>query len=803
MKTIRLAVGLILSLAWNSLTHAQSPVVTVHATDAQSREPGLLAVVDSAQFAIRRDVAAHDSLTVFFTLGGTAGNGGDYVFITNQVTIPAGATQALVHVAPRLDNLIEPTETVELLILAPLCAAVFPPPPGCYVTGFPASATVFIQDSPVSTNPPPVITLESPTNGAVFTAGANIGIRASAGNAEGTLARIDFLVNGQVIGSFPDPFNFYSVTFLHWTNVPAGAYAVAARVWDDENLSQLSSVAHITVLPAPTNSQGLPGEMTITFNPASLPFGSRSITNWTEGGFHFSTPDRMAHSDGGLSNRPDNGSAYLTFSANQKPLTFRHLAGRTFSLLNLDLAEYSTVFRTPKDITITGYQPDNTAVTTVVRIDGAIDGPGGAADFQTFTFGPEFSQLDRVEIFPDIYSLDNVRVVVEGTPTNSIPPRTVVNVLAVDPVAGEPPHAAGPGKFSIRRSGDLTASLPVFLAISGSASNGTDYALLPEQVVIPAGAAETFLDVTPLFDTHVELNEQVVLTLLPPVCIATVPPPPECYVSGVSTSAVVTIISAPPTNATLPVVSLFSPINGSIFPAGATVLLGANASGASPIQRVEFIRGSTFIGASFGQPATGAGWTLLWSNPPSGSHVLREGNFRACLHRCRQQLRATHDSGGLSLRQRRRSGGNRPAPASESRAVHLPALRPDQRRTANLFPNPRLRLQHAGLPAHLQLRGHPPGSIERVRGNRADRRRRAGTNGTGHAESTLLDGLSDRLTLLGDRSNRRQRFSLAHQSSSVPTARRASAGQQRHGDQRLPADSGRRRPGRVRHRVFD
>jgi hypothetical protein len=596
--------------------------VTVHTTDAQAREPGVLAVVEHGQFAIRRTGAVGDPLTVFFTLGGTASNGVDYAFITNQVTIQAGATQALVNIAPLMDNTIEPTETVELTIVPPVCAAVVPPPLGCYIPGYPATASVAILETPGPTNPPPSITLYSPTNGAVFTEGANIGITVSVGNADGTVARVDFLVNGQIIGTWPDPLN-YNMIMFRWTNVPAGAYTVAARAWDEQGLSQLSGVANILVNAA-TNPPLEPGEFLIGFNPASLPFGSRMISNWVESGFFFSTPDRMAHSDGGLSHRPDNGSAYLSFSSNQKPLTFRNTAGNLFSLLSMDLAEYSTVFPTPKNITVTGYKADNSPVTTVVQIDGVIDGPGGVADFQTFTFGSEFSQLDRVEVFPDIYSLDNVRVLVEGAPTNSVPPRTIVNVVAVDPVAGEPPHAAGPGKFSVRRSGDLSVSLNVLLTIGGSASNGVDYATIQDQVVIPAGAAETFVNVVPLMDSLIELTEQVVITLQPPVCIAIFPPPPECYLAGVSTSAVVTIISAAPTNAVRPVVSLYSPINGSTYPAGATVLLGANASGTSAVQRVDFLRGAgIIIGTSFAQSSAEGGWTLLWTNPPAGVHVLR------------------------------------------------------------------------------------------------------------------------------------------------------------------------------------
>lgn len=44
--------------------------------------------------------------------------------------------------------------------------------------------------------------------------------------------------------------------------------------------------------------------------------------------------------------------------------------------------------------------------------DGIIDGTGPLADFQTFSFGPEFSSLTRVEIPTYGWSLDNLVVAI-------------------------------------------------------------------------------------------------------------------------------------------------------------------------------------------------------------------------------------------------------------------------------------------------------------------------------------------------------------------------------------------------------
>jgi RHS repeat-associated protein len=87
--------------------------VSVKVADAhavESRE-------DSAQFVVRRGVATDSPLTVYFTIGGTAGNGADYDQVAASVTIPANKQQALVNIKPIVDAIFEGNETVELTLV--------------------------------------------------------------------------------------------------------------------------------------------------------------------------------------------------------------------------------------------------------------------------------------------------------------------------------------------------------------------------------------------------------------------------------------------------------------------------------------------------------------------------------------------------------------------------------------------------------------------------------------------------------------------------------------------------------------
>jgi len=79
--------------------------------------------------------------------------------------------------------------------------------------------------------------------------------------------------------------------------------------------------------------------------------------------------------------------------------------------------------------------------------------------------------------------------------------------------------------FVVRRSGDTNASLTVHYQISGTASNGVDYAELPGMVSIPAGQRIAPILVVPLDDAVPERIETVVLTVYELPLASPLPPP--------------------------------------------------------------------------------------------------------------------------------------------------------------------------------------------------------------------------------------------------------------------------------------
>lgn len=124
------------SSATVTITDNDTPVVTVAATDSAAAEAGAA----TGTFTVTRTGSTAASLTVAFTVGGTATGGSDYALnATSPLTIPAGSASATVTVTPIDDSTTEPGETVVLTLSAG----------AGYTLGASTNATVNITDNDV------------------------------------------------------------------------------------------------------------------------------------------------------------------------------------------------------------------------------------------------------------------------------------------------------------------------------------------------------------------------------------------------------------------------------------------------------------------------------------------------------------------------------------------------------------------------------------------------------------------------------------------------------------------------------
>ena len=95
-------------------------------------------------------------------------------------------------------------------------------------------------------NQPPVVSLTSPANNSVFTEPATITIAANASDADGSIAKVDFLVDGVVV--FTDNITPYSYS---WNGVSLGSYNLKAVATDNLGATATSSEITVTVDAAP------------------------------------------------------------------------------------------------------------------------------------------------------------------------------------------------------------------------------------------------------------------------------------------------------------------------------------------------------------------------------------------------------------------------------------------------------------------------------------------------------------------------------------------------------------------------
>ncbi|MEC4866149.1 MAG: S8 family serine peptidase [Jaaginema sp. PMC 1078.18] len=85
------------------------PTVTLEVLDGEASEDG-----NAAHLLVQLDEAGDRDVTVYYTLDGTAKNAEDYLELSGEITIPAGAKQARIPVVSLHDYEAEASETIEV-----------------------------------------------------------------------------------------------------------------------------------------------------------------------------------------------------------------------------------------------------------------------------------------------------------------------------------------------------------------------------------------------------------------------------------------------------------------------------------------------------------------------------------------------------------------------------------------------------------------------------------------------------------------------------------------------------------------
>jgi hypothetical protein len=215
-----------------------------------------------------------------------------------------------------------------------------------------------------------------------------------------------------------------------------------------------------------------------------------------------------------------------------------------------------------------------------------------------------------------------------------------VSVQTTDPLASEPGN--NPGSFTLSRAGNTNAALTVPVSLSGTATNGGDYAAIPTNVTLAAGQVSSNIMVIPVSETNATGYKTVIVTLPRQKRERGETP---AFLVGSLDRAVVYIVynytNLPPS------VSLTSPTNGASFLSKPNIVLGASASDSNGwVSAVRFFANGKSIGVVSNYPfgdfplrplvmreshglvlpalpgARVSRFQFVWTNVPPGDYAL-------------------------------------------------------------------------------------------------------------------------------------------------------------------------------------
>ncbi|MGH9968613.1 MAG: Ig-like domain-containing protein, partial [Pyrinomonadaceae bacterium] len=112
-----------------------------------------------------------------------------------------------------------------------------------------AGATVTSAAVSIIVNTLPTVSVNSPTNGQVFTAPASFTITATAADADGSISKVEFFNGSSLLGEdLTTPYSFA------WNYVPYGSYVLTARATDNRGGVTTSAAISTIVNSPPTSS---------------------------------------------------------------------------------------------------------------------------------------------------------------------------------------------------------------------------------------------------------------------------------------------------------------------------------------------------------------------------------------------------------------------------------------------------------------------------------------------------------------------------------------------------------------------
>jgi uncharacterized repeat protein (TIGR02543 family) len=438
----------ILYARWNTF-----PTISVAATDTVCAEA---TTADVGVFTLSRAGSIiTETLTVNYTLSGSALNGTDYTSLTGSVTFAANSSTATVTITPTNDTAYEGPEDVTLSII----------PNAAYLVGSPASATLTIAD-----NDKPTVSVVSSISSTV----------------EGGVVPVLTFSRTGATGVGP-------LTLLYATSstaVNGGDYQVlSGSIAIPQNQASIS--LPITVLQ--DNVSEVPETLTLTisantaYTVAGAPANAVTITIVDD---NEATAVNISATDNTAA-EPAKAEGVGTFTITR--------SGGTSATVTVNYAASGTAVQGSDFASLSGSvtipSGQTSATVTITPLDDAEVEPDETV-ILTLQAGSGYTVGTTSAATGYIYDDEPTQVRVEVGDAKCLEATTADN-----------------GTFIMRRLGNRSAALTMNVTISGTATPGSDYTALSETFSINVNTATATATVVPIDDVLVEGAETVVLTL--------------------------------------------------------------------------------------------------------------------------------------------------------------------------------------------------------------------------------------------------------------------------------------------------
>jgi hypothetical protein len=458
----------------------------------------------------------------------------------------------------------------------------------------------------------PKVSITSPANGAVYTAGNSVLITANALDSDGSVAKVEFYNGSTKLGeSTAAP---YSYTI---TNISSGSYTLTAKATDNEGAVTTSGTVNITA-----NTQSIP--VTVAFqNGVNGYSGTKDVAittlyaseAWNGGkGTTFNDVKMPCYKYSGSWE----GRVLITFEG------LNILSGKTITSAKLKLTfnNWDTGF------TISGYYLQNSWNQSSVNWLQMNSGtnwsvPGGIGDiiagksFSIANFSGSGTEVKTIDLdttvlqnglniilvtdnfdkFAEVYSCEETTIAYR-------PQLTVTYMDGGSVLPNNPPAV----NLTVpANSANFTAPASITISASASDSDGS-----VTKIEFYQGAAKLGEDtVSPYSFIWSNIN---------PGNYTLTAKATDDKGAETTSSAVNITVNDPNLPPAPPMASITSPANNAVFTEGTNITITANAAAASgdSIKQVEFFQEAASLGTVTATP-----YQVVWQNVPAGLYALK------------------------------------------------------------------------------------------------------------------------------------------------------------------------------------